>query len=495
MRENKGAVGIFLLVLTLALARFLWLGSVPGLHGDEALYGIKTYIMMHGDPFTINGFNAYTGPLISYLRIPIFYFMGINVFTLRLPIVILSLVSIYFVYRLLKLAYNRETGIIGALLFLTMPWSFIYSRFADETHTSLMFFAICGLYYWYRGLSSGSGRIRSMDMALAALFLGMGVFNHMIFMLVPVTYFIYFFIRHNFGRRMDKPFIVFLSVFLPFLFLRVFLILNGRLIGADGIYYRLGQAINMNLVYKFLCSAPHLMNMLDGGIFYIRVTGEILVRVIPLASILFIVSLIALIWRRRHYPQFEKQDAMFTSIFLLNFLINAMFLRDFSLRYFITTLMFATILIAIFIGTSRIRKWLRIGLVSLVLASNCLYVGYNYMYIFRQTGGRSSVFWTGNFFEDSNGFIDSRVLYDYLKGRDIADIWVPEEFIRWALIFLDLDAKRLNIKAEIGNETFKELHYVSYKGNGPDMHNFSGRYSNSGYSSHLNNYDIFLIER
>ncbi|MBU4312964.1 MAG: glycosyltransferase family 39 protein [Candidatus Omnitrophica bacterium] len=491
--NKRSDILLFLLILALSLARFLWLGTVPGLHGDEALYGIKTHIMMYEDPFTLNGFNAYTGPLISYLRIPMFYFMGINVFTLRLPIVILSLISIYFVYRLLRQAYNRETGIIGALLLLTMPWSFIYSRFADETHTSLVFFAICGLYYWYRGLSSG--RVRNLDMALAALFLGMGVFNHQIFMLVPVTYFVYFFISHKFGRRMDKPFIVFLSAFLPFLFLRMFLIFNARIIGTDGIYYRLGQAINMNLVYKFLCSVPHLMNMLDGGIFYIRVAGEILLRVIPLTSILFIVSLIALIWRRRHYPRFEKQDAMFTSIFLLNFLINAMFLRDFSLRYFITTLMFATILIAIFIGTSRIRKWLRVGLVSLVLASNCLYVGYNYMYAFRQTGGRSSVFWTGNFFENSNGFIDSKRLYDYLKDKGIVNIWVPEEFIRWALIFLDFNDKRLNLKADVEAGSPGELYYVSYKGDGPEMHNFSGRYSNSEHSNHLNHYDIFLIKK
>ena len=117
------------------------------------------------------------------------------------------------------------------------------------------------------------------------------------------------------------------------------------------------------------------------------------------------------------------------------------------------------------------------------------------MYAFRQTGGRSSVFWTGNFFENSNGFIDSKRLYDYLKDKGIVNIWVPEEFIRWALIFLDFNDKRLNLKADVEAGSPGELYYVSYKGDGPEMHNFSGRYSNSEHSNHLNHYDIFLIKK
>ena len=151
----------------LSLSRFIYLGSVPGLHFDEALYGIKTYIMIH-KPFTWIGFNSYTGPLISYMRIPFYYLMGVNIFSLRFPIVILSLIAIFYVYKLLKETYNHLTGIIGALLLLTMPWSFIDSRFADETHTTLILFAICGLYY-LNSAKKISTRI------LAALFLSVSL--------------------------------------------------------------------------------------------------------------------------------------------------------------------------------------------------------------------------------------------------------------------------------------------------------------------------------
>lgn len=138
--NSKANIFLSFLIVMLSVARFLYLGSIPGLHGDEALYGIKTYIMMHARPFTLIGFNSYTGPIISYLRIPFYYLMGANIFSVRLPLVILGLASAFFVYRILAQGYNRRTGIIGVLLFLTMPWSFIYSRFSDETHTSLIFF-------------------------------------------------------------------------------------------------------------------------------------------------------------------------------------------------------------------------------------------------------------------------------------------------------------------------------------------------------------------
>jgi len=199
--------------------------------------------------------------------------------------------------------------------------------------------------------------------------------------------------------------------------------------------------------------------------------------------------------RHRAYPEFKDRDRMFICIFILNYMLNAVFLMTFSLRYFMVTLMFSTILIAIFIGSNRMKNWLRIGLVSIIVITNALYISCNYIYSFRQSGGRTSVFWAGNFFENSSHFADTSVLYNYLKDKNIQYIWVPEGFIRWPLIFLDLNLKRLNIKAKKESISTKSVYFISYKGEIPKQYGLGSDYSVSQKVTHLDNYEIFLMQK
>lgn len=482
----KNKVLLYFLAAFFSLVRFVYLGTVPGINGDEGLYGIKTAIMMH-NPFTLIGFNSYTGPVISCLRIPFYYLMGINVFSLRFPVVILSFISIFYAYKLLKDAYNAKTGVIGALLLFVMPWFFISSRFADETHTTLTFFAIGGLYYLNAGRKI-SNRI------LAALFLGLGFFNHAIFITIIVPYFIYFLARNKFKFKLDRANTLFLIIFSGFFFVRLALILKAYFSG--DIYYSIRESFSGDFIANFISLAPHFLNMLDGSVFYERVTAQVLFFVIPLSSFLFIVSFLFLAARARSNPKFRDKDRMFMSIFILSYLMNSIFLHQFALRYFLVTLMFAVILMAIFIGTSNIRNSVRIICVSFVIILNCFYIWHNYICSFRQTGGKIHYFRAGNFVENSNGFVDSAALYDYLKKGDIKYVWVPGNCPRWQLIFFDLKEKRLNIESQLHRFSKDEVYLICYKGENI----LSGLNLPEGHSVHeeatgLDNYQIFLIKR
>jgi len=236
--------------------------------------------------------------------------------------------------------------------------------------------------------------------------------------------------------------------------------------------------------------------MLDGGIFYQRTTGDILVRVIPVNSFLFIASFLFLFFRRRNYPEFRRSDRMFIYIFLLLCIINVIFLMELSLRYHLVTLMFSAILMAIFIGTSRMRDSLRWFFVALIIAVNCFYIGCNYIHSFRQNGGRVSYFWAGNYVENSNGFVDSRILYNFLEQRNIKYIWVPEGFSRWQLIFFDLKNKRLDIKAQPSSIERDKIHFITYKGDRlPYEYGLPRSYSVAKEIRDLDNYRIFLLEK
>lgn len=483
----KAEVLLYFLIAFFCLARFLYLGAVPGINGDEGLYGIKTAIMAH-KPFTLTGFNSYTGPIISYFRIPFYYLTGLNVFSLRFPVVILSLISIFYAYKLLRDAYNARTGIIGALLLSVMPWFFISSRFADETHTTLVFFALGGLYYL-------TARRKLSNRILAALFLGLGFFNHVIFITIIIPYSIYFLARNKFKLKLDKANILFFVIFSGFLFIRLFLILKASFSG--DIYCSAGESFSGGFIANFMSLAPHFLNMLDGSVFYERMTGRVLFFVIPLSSFLFIVSFLFLAARAGFNPKFKDKDRMFIAIFILSYLINAIFLRQFALRYFLITLMFATILIAIFIGTSGIRNLIKIICVFFVIILNCFYLWHNYIRSFKETGGMVHYFSAGNFIENSNGFIDSSVLYDYLKKRGIKYVWIPGSCPRRQLIFFDLKEKRLNIESQIHKFSKDEVYLIGYKGENV----LSGLDLPEGHSVHeeentgLDNYQIFLIKK
>jgi len=513
--NNKTKFFLLFLIFALSIARFVYLGSVPGINNDEALYGIKTCIMMH-KPFTLIGFNSYTGPIISYLRLPFYYFMGVNIFLLRFPVVILNLIAIFYAYKILKETYNNLTGIIGALLLLSMPWSFMYSRFADETQTTLILFAICGLYYL-----NTNKKISSR--VLAALFLGMGVFNHMIFIIVPISYFIYFLIgngarpdlspgflgrnteprlqsgrMYKFKCKLNRANFLFLIIFFSFLLFRASLIVKYHFFGAEGsgIYYNISEAINKNIIPKFISLIPHFLNMLDGSAFFEKATGRILFYVLPFNSFLFVASFLFLIFRYKYNPEFKYKDRMFVSIFILNYLICAVFLMRFSFKYFLVTLMFATILMAIFIGTSNIRNSIRVFCISFVVISNCSYNWYDYIYSFKQKGGRVNYFLAGNFIENSSDFVDSKILYDYLKTKDIKNILVPGYAPRFQLIFLDLKEKRLNIWARPENVSSGKFYFISYKGDGlPEAYGISKNYTINKEDTSLNNFQIFLLQK
>ncbi|MCX5687441.1 MAG: glycosyltransferase family 39 protein [Candidatus Omnitrophica bacterium] len=488
--NNITKLSLLFLIFALSIARFIYLGSVPGINNDEALYGIKTCVMMH-EPFTFIGFNSYTGPIISYLRLPFYYLMGINIFLLRFPIVILNLIAIFYVYKILKETYNNMTGIIGALLLLIMPWSFIYSRFADETQTTLILFAIGGLYYLNTNKNISS-RI------LAALFLGIGVFNHIIFIIVPISYFIYFLIKNKFKFKLDRANLLFLIIFLGFLIVRIGLILKYHFFWTEGsgIYYQISEAVNKNLISKFIFLTPYFLNMLDGSAFFEKTTGRILFYVLPFNSFLFVASFLFLIFRYKYNSEFKDKDKMFVCIFILNYLICAIFLMWFNPKYFLVTLMFATILIAIFIGTSNIRNSIRIFCMSFIIISNCSYIWYDYIYSFKNKGGRVSYFLVGNSIEDSCDFVDTKVLYDYLKAKGIKDIVVPGYAPRFQLMFLDLKEKRLNILARPENISSGKFCFISYKGdNLPEIFDINKNYLVSKQDSSLNNFQIFLLQK
>lgn len=180
----KKALKPFLIVtsiLALLIVRFILLNNFPvGVLHDEidVVMSAKTYWLfgkdLSGVEFPKSMFVtdtwAYLSGLPSYLLSPVYGL--VNTFTpeiIRLPFVVLSLITIYYIYLIL-VEFTKDKKIWPYVLIISLvnPWLFFYSRQPTEAPFSLLF-ALMAIYYFlkYDGLRS---LIISIPLFLAAFF-------------------------------------------------------------------------------------------------------------------------------------------------------------------------------------------------------------------------------------------------------------------------------------------------------------------------------------
>lgn len=75
---------ILLLLIYLLSVMTVNLSSFPGLHGDEAWFGLNAREIIHHGTRSLQGLNTYTGSFYSWLIAQTFPLLGIKVFSLRL---------------------------------------------------------------------------------------------------------------------------------------------------------------------------------------------------------------------------------------------------------------------------------------------------------------------------------------------------------------------------------------------------------------------------
>lgn len=138
---------VAILVVAAAL-RFALLGSIIGrLDGDEAASGIAGRLILDGryplyfpDPF------AYFGALEQYLQAPLLALDRDSPYLLRVPQVILSVLSCWLIARLARQVLNhRWAGEIAAALYAVGPFFSLAWSFKTRTYALALFLGLAGL--------------------------------------------------------------------------------------------------------------------------------------------------------------------------------------------------------------------------------------------------------------------------------------------------------------------------------------------------------------
>jgi 4-amino-4-deoxy-L-arabinose transferase-like glycosyltransferase len=139
---------IILILLLASVLRFWDLGKVPeGISNDEAGYGMsalsiwKTGRSLDGKflPLSFTLDNSFA-PVQIYLGAPFVGILGLSSFSMRLPFAILSVISIYLLYRIVFLLTNNVFASLAAAFVLSIsPWHLQMNRVSYDGPISFSF--------------------------------------------------------------------------------------------------------------------------------------------------------------------------------------------------------------------------------------------------------------------------------------------------------------------------------------------------------------------
>lgn len=168
---------ILLLILVLAAFLRLWsLGNVPpNASLDEASIGYNAYSVLKtgGDEFgefpliSQRGYDDWRRSTYLFLVVPFINIFDLNVVSVRLPAVILSLFTVWATYYIVLNLFLKRTpfaqtiALLSALLLAISPWHIYISRLGHESNACL-FFLVFGILFFLQSLKNKNKLLISM---------------------------------------------------------------------------------------------------------------------------------------------------------------------------------------------------------------------------------------------------------------------------------------------------------------------------------------------
>jgi 4-amino-4-deoxy-L-arabinose transferase-like glycosyltransferase len=178
--KNRRNKFIFLILLLGLFLRLFKVGQYPAtLYGDEQAFAWNAYNILKtgqdefGTPYPLQfrSFDDYKAPIPVYLLVPFIRFLGLNAFTVRLPAVIFSVLTVYAIYLLARKYINSKSSLLASFLLAVSPWHVHLSRGYFEATISL-FFMVSGVYFFVKS------RLKTGWLILSMLFFALSIYSY-----------------------------------------------------------------------------------------------------------------------------------------------------------------------------------------------------------------------------------------------------------------------------------------------------------------------------
>lgn len=170
---------IFYLIFAVCVyLRFFKLGEIPlGLNQDEAFSAYEALNLLKNKtdswgyrfPMYFIAWGSGMNVLYSYILAAFFSLLGTSDLIVRLPQALLSVLSCYIFYRLMRFLYGKKTGLWRFFIISVTPWHIMLSRWGLESNTAPTFL-LAGFYFFCLGTKKGKYLILSALCYGAALY-------------------------------------------------------------------------------------------------------------------------------------------------------------------------------------------------------------------------------------------------------------------------------------------------------------------------------------
>lgn len=217
----KKYLSLILIIVLAGVLRLYQLSSTPiSLFGDEIDVGYHswslatTYKDYMGNilPSYVGSLAEYRAPLLMYLTTPFVGLLGPSIFSVRLPVALVGIFSVYLFYLVsIKLFSSKKVALLGALLLAITPWHIHYSRASFEV-VPLVALLLLGIYFY---------TVNSLHWSLLAFVLTLFTYSTAV-IITPLTIFgLLIFIPYKKQTNTALSMLVFLvAVFLLFVSLK-----------------------------------------------------------------------------------------------------------------------------------------------------------------------------------------------------------------------------------------------------------------------------------
>ncbi len=160
MATKINKIPLIIILLIAFLIRFINLNTTPALNPDEAALGYNAYSLLetgkdeHGDPWPLHfkSFGDFKPGGYVYLALPFVKILGLTPLAVRLPNLILAVLTILFLYKLiLLLSKSNALALLSSIVLCLSPWHIHFSRGAWESSAALSFIVI-GTYFFFKSI-------------------------------------------------------------------------------------------------------------------------------------------------------------------------------------------------------------------------------------------------------------------------------------------------------------------------------------------------------
>lgn len=140
IKRKHYILGIMLIAV---ISRILLIDKCPsGIHADEAFSGYEAWSLLHygtdsagyTNPVYLTVWGGGMSVLNSLLMIPGIALFGLNTVTVKLPVILMGVLSVFIFYLLLKETTDEKTALWGSFLLAVSPWHIMISRYGMDAN-------------------------------------------------------------------------------------------------------------------------------------------------------------------------------------------------------------------------------------------------------------------------------------------------------------------------------------------------------------------------